>query len=500
MATARDIQLNPSNYATVFNPTSGDRRAVKVGDPNAFAGGYMLETPTQNLQTYSQNPTREILKAPAGPDLYARDNANNTTVKIGGDSGISPLVHSGYQDSRRVMDLGTGAATGSTQPPINPQDSWNAAIADLLRKNQQGGSQQQTQQQPATLDADLLAQRNALINSIFNGVNDMTPENLRMLTPEQKSALRNQNQRGMQDQLAAIDTTLQSRKLARAETLAQQQQALAQQKADQAAADAQMTPDMKEYAYAQSQGYAGSWTDYQKEAANLKNGNQYAPGSIGEYQFYAEQENAAGRQPVSFSDYQTQDANRKALASSLAGSNGLTPQQTQNFLTITNKYQADTVVKQGVQANGIMQIADQVIANPTNAGNQLKALYTLVKALDPNSAVREGEISLAEKTQSYISKWETDLNRITTGAVIAPNIATELAQATKELAGTWQSIANDRNKQYQSQAQVTGVGDAFKQYQGGYDSNFGSSSSSSGQNGNSDALDTALDKVVFTSP
>ncbi len=33
-----------AKYATVYNPETGARKAVKIGDPNAFKGGYILET------------------------------------------------------------------------------------------------------------------------------------------------------------------------------------------------------------------------------------------------------------------------------------------------------------------------------------------------------------------------------------------------------------------------------------------------------------------------
>lgn len=47
----------------------------------------------------------------------------------------------------------------------------------------------------------------------------------------------------------------------------------------------------------------------------------YESGTVGEYQFYADQERAAGRIPVSFDRYQTMDANRKARAAG-GGSGG----------------------------------------------------------------------------------------------------------------------------------------------------------------------------------
>lgn len=262
MPTAREIQLNPSKYATVFNPTTGDRRAVAIGDPNAFAGGYLLETPTQNLRTFSQNPTREILQSPTGPDLYARDNALGTTVKIPGESGISPLVHGGYQDTRRTLGLdgapvqGTGVGMGTT-PPVDPAAAFNSSIMEKLR------NAQQPKQQPETLDADLLAQRNALINARFNAINEITPENLRMLTPGQQEALRTQDYRGLETQLGGVNTALQAREKARAEALAREKLAFEQSQAG-------MTADRKEYEFAKSQGYEGSWMDYQKEIANLK--------------------------------------------------------------------------------------------------------------------------------------------------------------------------------------------------------------------------------------
>lgn len=45
-------------------------------------------------------------------------------------------------------------------------------------------------------------------------------------------------------------------------------------------------------------------------------------GAVGEYQFYADQEAKAGRQPMGFSEYQTLDANRKAKALGVGSGSG----------------------------------------------------------------------------------------------------------------------------------------------------------------------------------
>jgi len=154
-------------------------------------------------------------------------------------------------------------------------------------------------------------------------------------------------------------------------------------------------------------------------------------------------------------------------ASEVANTSGLTPQQTSTFLGITNKYQSDALVQAYDKGQGLEAIADQVIANPGNAANQLKSLYVLVKNLDPDSAVREGEVALANKTQSYIDTFNTALTRVYKGQVISPETAKSLAVATKELVSAWETAKNAREARYRSQAQVAGVGNAFEEYIGG---------------------------------
>lgn len=156
-----------------------------------------------------------------------------------------------------------------------------------------------------------------------------------------------------------------------------------------------------------------------------------------------------------------------------AGSGGLTDyQSTQTFLNISNKYQADSIVKQAVNGKTAITIADQIIADPSKATSQLASLYLLVKNLDPTSAVREGELALANQTQSYLQKFGNSLTRIGSGRVISPQAAKDLALATKDLAKAWNETANLRTRQYASQANTAGVGSEFSNYLGGYESDF----------------------------
>jgi len=202
---------------------------------------------------------------------------------------------------------------------------------------------------------------------------------------------------------------------------------------------------------------------------------KYPSGDEGNFLFAQDSALQAGIKPEdlpehlkNFDAWLTYDANRKAKAS---GGTGLDQKQTQNFLTISNKYQADEIIKNGDKAISTIAIANQVIAHPEKATNQLKALYALVKSLDPDSAVREGELALAQQAQSYIGRFKTNLQKIAEGKLISSSTAKELAEATKELAITWQDAAKARTKRYSSQANIAGIGDAFSQYLSGSEFN-----------------------------
>jgi hypothetical protein len=180
--------------------------------------------------------------------------------------------------------------------------------------------------------------------------------------------------------------------------------------------------------------------------------------------------------------YITKDANGSINTNKIPGAVRVSPkgtgtglteyQQTQAFLNVSNKYQADSIINQAVNGQTAVAIADQVIANPSKATAQLKSLYLLVKNLDPTSAVREGELALANSTQSYLQQFSNSLARLNEGRVLDPQAAVELAEATKELASAWNATAQRRQKQYQAQAQTIGVGGQFGAYLGGYESNF----------------------------
>lgn len=215
--------------ATLFDPVTRQRKAVDIGSTenrDLFSKGWKLETPTQNLSTWSATPSREIVTTPGSPQLSARDNATGTVTPIANPAELSRLVNQGgYQDTRAPLSFG-GSSPTTTPPPTqtpsitggqpkpNISDSYNAAIAALL-KSMQGGS---------GLDADLLKQRNDLINQRFNNVN-ASPSNP-MLSPSQNRSLSNLQNQGVEDRLSGVNTALQARERQRGEAKDQMQMVL----------------------------------------------------------------------------------------------------------------------------------------------------------------------------------------------------------------------------------------------------------------------------------
>lgn len=143
---------------------------------------------------------------------------------------------------------------------------------------------------------------------------------------------------------------------------------------------------------------------------------------------------------------------------------GMSTQQQVGYKQLTNKVIDDATINKAFEANGLLDIADQVITSPSVSTNQLKALYTLVKALDPDSAVREGEISLANQAQSYLDTFKTSINKISKGQIISATLAKQLAEATKDLAKTRMDIANKKLMPYQASASGQGFGNEFKTF------------------------------------
>lgn len=175
-----------------------------------------------------------------------------------------------------------------------------------------------------------------------------------------------------------------------------------------------------------------------------------------------------------FTDYTQAERKRLQTQYDQASNAGVVPQATTaaqeaKFSKLTDKYDRNPIVRMADKASGLNSIADQVIANPRSATNQLKALYSLVKQLDPDSAVREGELSLAQETLSTFEKYGQKITKLKTGQILPSKQATAFANAIKELSTSWNSALSHVNTRYASEARVDGIESMWTSYVGGFE-------------------------------
>lgn len=128
-----------------------------------------------------------------------------------------PPVPTGQVAPRELTFAPTGERLSTALPgqvsmasvqPVDLQQSWNKAMTELLKQYQTTGG-----------DEDLQKQRAALVQARFGARTDITPEQLRVLTPAQQASLRGEDIRGLETQLGGVTATMKARETQRREAL-----------------------------------------------------------------------------------------------------------------------------------------------------------------------------------------------------------------------------------------------------------------------------------------
>lgn len=122
----------------------------------------------------------------------------------------------------------------------------------------------------------------------------------------------------------------------------------------------------------------------------------------------------------------------------------------QQGITKRQKFSREqTYHKDVMKLTGEWQIAERMLrqvasADPKTATGQLTALYSYIRALDPNSVVREGEVALARQGQSLLTQLENAVQRINNNQVLEPKFVQGIIEGTKQLAKVSQDIYGER--------------------------------------------------------
>ena len=177
-------------------------------------------------------------------------------------------------------------------------------------------------------------------------------------------------------------------------------------------------------------------------------------GMVGEYQFYAEQEQASGRKPLSFDDYQTRDANRKARIASAAGSAGLSVGEANLALRLSDDYEAVSKnYKLITDAYGRITAA---ASQPTAAGD-LSFIFAYMKMLDPTSVVREGEQASAQNTAGVPDRIRNLYNKALKGRRLTENQRADFSSQANALFMEAQKEQRRINAEFNGRATQLGL-------------------------------------------
>jgi hypothetical protein len=144
-----------------------------------------------------------------------------------------------------------------------------------------------------------------------------------------------------------------------------------------------------------------------------------------------------------------------------AKSNGtdMTTRQNVVFNSIIGK--SNAINSADATFNVAKATAERVKADPKNAQTQLSNLYQYVKTLDANSAVREGEVSLASGTGSLLEKIQKTLESYKSGSTVGSELAIKMADEATALADAWLAESSRQQNALRSQARTNGIEQEF---------------------------------------
>ncbi len=167
--------------------------------------------------------------------------------------------------------------------------------------------------------------------------------------------------------------------------------------------------------------------------ASLIKNQSYPGGIVGEYQFYSDQEKNSGRIPLSFNDYQTLDANRKAsIARAGVGASGLDSGTLSKVQSIANQFDSEQSVKNFQVIAEAKAFLDSLgTGQGGSAGDDQGLLYAFAKVMDPNSVVREGEYNTVQRyAQSWADTYKFNAKRIYSNSPFLTDDAREQMKST----------------------------------------------------------------------
>lgn len=341
-----------------------------------------------------------------------------------------------FVQNESLQNANTNPMVNPSQTQTDPYTTFQSAISGLLKKAQGstfGG------------DQDLETQRNELIRARFGARTDITPENLRVLTPAQQAALRGSSTQGLEEQLSGVTSAITARRGERKESLDafktfqegidkerdRQLKDLEEQRKLVLGGYKKLGPsELKKYSEDQIVRLPGTRDIYLKPPEKEKD----LPVSYREYQL-AKQEGFKG----SYNDYQTMDANRKAVRTSTTNIinpvTGYTPAQVKAIGTINNSIANNATYK---KTASMKTFAENVIGalSQVNGTADIAAINQFQKVIDEGAVTRDQDVKLIQASQSLSNQLQTLIARLGRGEQLSPTQRSQMKNLVEKMYNT----------------------------------------------------------------
>ena len=149
---------------------------------------------------------------------------------------------------------------------------------------------------------------------------------------------------------------------------------------------------------------------------------------------------------------------------------GRSPREIATFNQIAGAYERSPLIRASDRTIVLSDAIKAIEKNPTDPASQLSLAYSYIQALDTyQSAVREGELGNLGVLGTRLQGFATALNRVAfEGAFMPPEVALNIAANSKLLVTTIETGSRRKRQEFGSRARVSGVGDMWDQFVGGF--------------------------------
>lgn len=149
---------------------------------------------------------------------------------------------------------------------------------------------------------------------------------------------------------------------------------------------------------------------------------------------------------------------------------GQDPRKVATFNQIAGAYERSPLIRAADRTIVLGDAIKAIEANPSDPASQLSLAYSYIQALDTyQSAVREGELQNLGVLGTRLQQWATELNRVANeGAFLPPAVAKNIAASAKQLIQTIEAGRARKEQEFGSRAKVSGVGDMWDSFTGGF--------------------------------